>query len=175
MFKEIPLPDNVVILSVGSNLGNKLLNIESAYHQIAEKLGLSKIYHSPVIETTAWGYQSENTFYNSAVAFESDKTDPLELLKVIQNIEKEIGRVKKSIDGVYTDRVIDLDIIFFGNTIFKSETLEIPHPKMKERSFVLVPIGLLDAPFLFEGFHSYIQELIKNCSDKTPFKLIAEV
>ena len=174
MFKEIPLSHNVVILSIGSNLGNKLMNIESAYQQITEKFKLSKIYSSPVIETSPWGYQSENTFYNCAVAFESNINDPKELLNTIQHIEKEIGRAKKSIDGIYADRLIDIDIIFFGKVMLQEKDLQIPHPKMEVRSFVLNPIALIDAPFLADNFKAFVQTLIANCPDKSEFRLMNE-
>lgn len=175
MFKEIPLSDNVVVLSIGSNLGNKLENIEKVYLKLKEKLKIAELFCSPLIITESWGYDSENSFLNCAAAFETNIKNPEELLGITQNIEHEIGRTAKTSNRVYCDRLIDIDIVFFGSRKYQSSNLEIPHIKMKERSFVLVPISLLKAPFFSIDFKKYIHELITNCPDDSSFEMFTPI
>jgi len=125
-------------LSLGTNLGNKKTNLETAISLISETIGevvsVSSFYHS-----APWGFESEHDFLNVAVAVET-KLSPAELLKKTQEIEQKMGRKIKSKNGNYTDRIIDIDIIFYDDLIIDMPELKIPHPLWKERDFVRIPI-----------------------------------
>lgn len=127
-----------IYLGLGSNLGNKKENMIAAVGLLAERVGsisaLSSMY-----ETEPWGFDSENTFLNAAVVMNTSLT-PVELLYVTQEIEKEIGRISKS-NGVYHDRLIDIDIILYDNLVMHTPALTLPHPFMQDRLFVLEPLN----------------------------------
>ncbi|GMO31994.1 MAG: 2-amino-4-hydroxy-6-hydroxymethyldihydropteridine diphosphokinase [Candidatus Azobacteroides pseudotrichonymphae] len=122
-------------LSLGTNLGNKELNLLKVIALIAERIGnLSAI--SSVYETQACGFQSANLFLNMALRVETS-LQPVELLKASQEIERQMGRVKQH---QYQDRIIDIDIILYDNIVYKSEELTIPHPLYRKREFVMKPL-----------------------------------
>ena len=94
------------------------------------------------METEPWGFQSENTFLNTAVAYETTLT-PTELLAATQQVERTLGRTTKSIGGIYSDRPIDIDILLYGNETIATGELTIPHPLMHKRLFVLQPLAAI--------------------------------
>lgn len=130
---------HICFLGLGSNLGNKEENIEKAYQLIEERIGSivskSSLYYSKPVD-----FESENDFVNSVCKVESIINDPFKILKIIQEIEKQLGRKAKSINGIHTDRIIDIDILFFDNKEINTPDLIIPHPKIEERDFVKVPL-----------------------------------
>jgi deoxyguanosine kinase len=129
---------NTVFLSLGSNEGERLLNIEKALTKISEKAG--EIYlKSPIYENPPLGFESEINFYNLCVGIKT-KFSPEDLLFILQQIEIEIGRNKKTIEEQYSSRSIDIDIILFNDIVFKSILLTIPHMLFRERNFVLKPL-----------------------------------
>lgn len=97
-------------------------------------LALSGFY-----ETEPWGFRSENTFLNGALQLETSLS-PLELLKATQQIEVNMGRTQKS-NGVYHDRIIDIDILLYDDLVMQSPELTLPHPLMHQRSFVMEPLA----------------------------------
>jgi 2-amino-4-hydroxy-6-hydroxymethyldihydropteridine diphosphokinase len=128
----------LVYLALGSNLGDKPLNLSEAIAQIAEKTGkISAV--SAVYETEAWGFESDNLFLNQVISVDT-ALSPLEVLAETQQIEKNIGRTEKT-NHVYKDRIIDIDLILYDNWVFKSETLTLPHPLFHQRRFVLEPLN----------------------------------
>ncbi|MDR2843257.1 MAG: 2-amino-4-hydroxy-6-hydroxymethyldihydropteridine diphosphokinase [Candidatus Symbiothrix sp.] len=128
---------HTVFLSLGSNLGDKNLNLSTAINRIAEKTGvLSAI--SSVYETQPWGFDSENLFYNMAIKIETELT-PMDVLKSTQQIEQEMGRTQKTTHS-YADRLIDIDIILYDDLVYQSDELTIPHPHYREREFVMAPL-----------------------------------
>lgn len=128
---------SIAILSLGSNLGQREEHISRALTLLSERVGelqsVSKPYYSE-----AMGYVSKNEFCNVCAKY-STVLNPLELLKVCQAIEVEMGRIKDS-KGFLADRIIDVDIIFFDDLTISSENLEIPHPRWRERPFVTEPL-----------------------------------
>ncbi|MDR1737663.1 MAG: 2-amino-4-hydroxy-6-hydroxymethyldihydropteridine diphosphokinase [Candidatus Symbiothrix sp.] len=127
-------------LSLGTNLGDKHLNLSLALDLITEKLGaLSAV--SSIYETLPCGFESPNNFLNMAVKIETPLT-PLELLDATQAIERQLGRQTKTTDH-YQDRIIDIDIILYEDWIFVSDRLIVPHPKYRERDFVMQPLSEL--------------------------------
>lgn len=132
-------------LGLGSNLGNRRRNLITAAALLAERAGdvltLSSFY-----ETEPWGFVSENRFLNAALALETSLS-PFDLLRLTQTIEREMGRAAKSAQGIYHDRLIDIDLLLYGDEVVRSAELEIPHPHLHERRFVLEPLREI-APFL---------------------------
>lgn len=127
-----------VYLGLGSNLGDKEANIRKAIALISERVGLV-VRQSSLIMTEPWGFESENGFVNAAVKCETELT-PREVLKATQKIEREMGRKKKSTDGGYSDRCIDIDILLYDELRVDEPDLKIPHPLMLEREFVMIPL-----------------------------------
>lgn len=128
---------NTVYLSLGSNIEPRLEYMKTGIKKIGTITKLLKI--SSVVETVSVGFESDTTFFNCVVAVETNLT-PMQLLKSLKVIEKQLGRKSKSRKGVYTSRVIDIDIILFGRHILISDELIIPHPLYQKRSFVLLPL-----------------------------------
>ena len=127
-----------VYLGLGANLGNKERNLHFAVKKIQERIG-DVIILSAFYMTEPWGFQSTNFFLNAACAVQTNFF-PEEVLRMTQSIEKQIGRTKKSADGIYSDRLIDIDILLYDEVILNSKGLVIPHPQMGQRRFVLEPL-----------------------------------
>ena len=127
-----------VYLGLGSNLGNRKENLAYAIRFIGERVG-KVLRVSSFIETEPWGFESENTFVNAVILCETDLT-PRQLLGATQKIEREMGRQKKSTDGGYSDRCIDIDILLYDDLRVDEPDLQIPHPLMLKRDFVMIPL-----------------------------------
>ena len=125
-------------IGLGSNLGNKEEMLHRALSLINEHIG-SVLRTSSFLETEPWGFQSENTFLNAVCLVETTLT-PIECLKETQKIERLLGRTKKSRNGVYHDRPIDLDLLLYDDIEMNTPELTIPHPHMQERDFVMIPL-----------------------------------
>ena len=123
---------------MGSNLGDKRRNIRRAIKKIGEQIG-DVVRQSALYDTEPWGFESENTFVNAAVCVETT-LEPHDLLATTQAIEREMGRKRKSKNGIYHDRVIDIDILLYDDLTIDTPDLRIPHPLMYERDFVMVPL-----------------------------------
>ena len=128
-----------VYLGLGTNIGNKKENLTRAIETLSLALGHYTALSS-FIKTAPWGFESENTFLNCAVTFETVLL-PEELLDTTERIERELGRTAKSTGGTYHDRVIDIDILLYGNETIDTPRLTIPHPLMHLRDFVLEPLA----------------------------------
>ena len=128
-----------VFLGLGSNLGDRQAHLTQAISLIAEKVG-SVIRQSSFIETEPWGFESPNKFMNAVILCETTKT-PREVLKLTQQIERDMGRRKKSVAGGYADRPIDIDILLYDDLNVDEPDLKIPHPLMHERDFVMIPFN----------------------------------
>ncbi len=128
-----------VYLGIGTNLGDKERNILKAYDLIEKKVGRI-VRRSSIYRTEPWGFQSENEFLNTVICVETELI-PQQLLAQTQQIERQMGRKQKSRGGEYHDRVIDIDILLYGNLEVNEPNLVIPHPLMKEREFVMKPLG----------------------------------
>ena len=125
-------------LSLGSNLGDRRQLLHTAINEIAERVGRVEAISS-CIETEPVGFDSVHLFLNMAVRVTTE-LNPYELLKVLKQLERDLGRTRKSHDGVHYDRTIDIDILLYDNWEINSEELQIPHPRMWERDFVMRPL-----------------------------------
>ena len=150
-------------LALGTNLGDKKLNLNRAIEEIKKRIG-SVIKLSAFYTSEAWGFKSENSFVNAVLQVQT-KLKPEELLLETQKIEKDLGRIEKSINSSYTDRIIDIDILFYESYIINSDKLQIPHPHIKDRNFVLIPLCEIAPDFIHPTLKSSIKELTKG---KTP-------
>lgn len=151
----------ITYISIGTNQGNKLENIQQAINLIADKVG-AVLKIASVYETASWGFDSNN-FYNTCIKV-STYLPPEQLILRLLSIEKELGRTRKNSEG-YSDRLIDLDILLFDDEIIFSKTLIVPHPRMLERKFALVPLVEIARNVIhpIEKKHLYI--CLENCSD----------
>ena len=120
-------------------MGDRKGNIKLAIKQISELIG-PVVRQSALIETAPWGFHSATTFINAAVCSETSLS-PREVLQATQSIERALGRTKKSIDGQYHDRLIDIDILLYDDLHVNEPDLVIPHPHMNERQFVMQPLS----------------------------------
>lgn len=128
-------------IALGSNLGGKELNLHRAIEELQERVGevlaVSAFHYSE-----PQGFASENYFVNAVVLVET-QLDPFGLLKYLLEIERDMGRTQKSVGQQYSDRVIDLDILLYENQYIDHPELKIPHPRMRERDFVMKPLSEL--------------------------------
>lgn len=152
---------NKIVLSIGTNQGDKLENIVHCIQLIKEKIGMvtqvSKIYQTP-----SWGFESD-PFFNCALEVMSQQT-PNEILESALSIEQEMGRTRTGIEG-YQSRIIDIDLILYGDTVIESEKLTLPHPLLQERKFVLLPLADLNLEWEHPIFHKTIATLLEVCPD----------
>lgn len=125
-------------INIGSNLGNRKLNISKALQRIMGRYGWFEM--SKMVETAPWGYDSDNRFMNVGLRLVSDK-DPAEVLRDMQEIEVEISPAShRDAEGNYMDRVIDIDIVAVDELKIDTPDLQVPHPHLAEREFFLKPM-----------------------------------
>lgn len=129
---------HTVYLSLGSNLGDREATMRRAIGLLNERAG-SVDRQSSFIETEPWGFESTNKFLNMCVRLLTTLS-PEQLLMATKQIEKELGRTQKSVNGQYHDRPIDIDILMYDDIHLDTPDLTLPHPHMQEREFVMVPL-----------------------------------
>ena len=150
----------IVYLLLGSNKGDRLKYLLLAEYFISKEAG--KITQkSAVYVTQPWEKLNQPNYLNQAIELETDKS-PLQLLKILQKIEKSLGRTNK---GNYAARTIDIDILLYDAIIFNSKNLIIPHPRMHLRNFTLQPLLTLNKTYTHPILHASIEELAKICKD----------
>jgi 2-amino-4-hydroxy-6-hydroxymethyldihydropteridine diphosphokinase len=145
-------------LSLGSNLGNRRENIAKTIGRISEKIG-EVVALSDYYETEPWGFESKSKFLNVAVEVETNLY-PVDLLRTAQEIERETGRKDKSVNGIYKDRIIDIDILFYDDLILNATELIIPHPLLHKRRFVLQPLTEIAPDFVHPQLNRKIKDLV---------------
>ena len=148
---------STVYLGLGTNLGDKEVQLRTAVNEIEKRIGRIMIL-SAFYTTIPWGFTSEHTFLNAACAVETS-LNPYELLSVTQDIEKNLGRKHKSVEHHYADRLIDIDILFFDQIIIHEADLQIPHPLLTKRDFVLKPLVEIAPDFVHPINHLTIRKL----------------
>ena len=127
-----------VYLGLGTNLGDKEANLKAALEEIRKRVG-EITSQSAFYASEPWGFESDNSFLN-AVCCVYTNLSPVETLYTTQDIERMLGRLKKSVNGAYSDRIIDIDILLFDDLQINTPELTIPHPLMWERDFVKIPL-----------------------------------
>lgn len=129
---------HTVYLSLGSNLGDREATMRRAIGLLNERAG-SVDRQSSFIETEPWGFESTNKFLNMCVRLLTTLS-PEQLLMATKQIERELGRTQKSVNGKYHDRPIDIDILMYDDLQLSTPNLTLPHPHMQEREFVMIPL-----------------------------------
>ncbi len=150
-----------LFLLLGGNLGDKEQIFLNARIRLEEELG-TIIQTSSVFETEPWGFQSDDLFWNQVIVIETG-LPPLEILKKTKVIELELGRVRKA--ERYCSRSIDIDILFYDDLVLREPQLELPHPRIIGRRFVLEPLAEIAPDLLHPVFCQTIIELLENCPD----------
>jgi 2-amino-4-hydroxy-6-hydroxymethyldihydropteridine diphosphokinase len=154
---------NDVFLLTGGNIGDRIANINEAQKKIAAECG-PVVNASSVYETAAWGKEDQPGFLNQVLQIQT-ALSPAALLDTILNIEQSLGRKR----GVkYGPRNIDIDIILFNDEIIEEAGLHIPHPRMQDRRFVLVPLAEIAPGKMHPVFSKTVEQLLRECSDTLP-------
>lgn len=149
-----------VYLGLGTNLGDKEANLNIAMAEIRKRVG-EILSLSAYYITEPWGFDSKNAFLN-AVCKISTSLSPLDVLLTTQSIEKDLGRMKKSVNGQYSDRPIDIDILLYDDIVLDSPNLTIPHPLMHKRTFVMEPLSEIAPELVHPVLHKSMKEILKG-------------
>ena len=156
-----------VYLGLGTNLGDKEQNLRDAVQKIEEQVG--KIVSLSAFYVTApWGFSSDNSFLNAAVCVDTELA-PLEVLQETQMIEKELGRTQKSVNRMYSDRLIDIDLLLYEDLVLSvisasGVELTLPHPLMTERDFVMKPLAEIAPGLVHPVLGKTMKELTSSFS-----------
>ena len=162
-------------LLLGSNMGDREKNLSEALRLIEE--AFKGLVHTPVIrssvyETEAWGFESDDKFLNQAVAFDTDIDAEL-IMRMCLIIEKQVGRVRYGMNfdstgkRVYESRNIDIDMMLYGDKIIDTEILKIPHPRLHEREFALLPLTEIAPDVMHPTLHKSMRELLEEIQQQT--------
>lgn len=160
-----------VVLSIGSNQGNRLENIQSCINLIHQEIG-TVIQVSKLYETPAWGFESD-AFYNCALLLHSNSSAQ-KILGQVLKVEKQLGRIRTDQQG-YQSRIIDIDLIVFDDQVIESEKLLIPHPLMQNRKFVLLPMQDLKLNWKHPVLHKTVSELIAITPDDSVCSVVQDL
>lgn len=145
-----------VYLGLGTNLGNKKNNLKNAIKALSRELG-EPVKVSSVYQSEPWGFKSPNSFLNLVMSYNT-LLNAEQVLSICLDIEKQLGRTRKDILG-YESRIIDIDILLFGNLVVAENNLKIPHPLLKERLFVLEPLLEICEKKIFNIYSSFLENL----------------
>ena len=156
---------SVAFLGLGTNLDDRKENLRKAIEAIALKLSVCK--QSSIYETAAWGYTDQPDFLNQVIEVETGLT-PLRLLNFLKRTEVELGRIE---NFRYGPRLIDIDILFYDDLVKNTSRLQIPHPRIPERAFVLVPLNEIAPSLEHPVLGKTITELLEDVSDKAGVRL----
>lgn len=157
-----------VFLGLGSNVGDRVANVRTAYNHIHRLIGKVAKY-SHLYETQPWGNEEQEPFINQVIMINTTM-DPRELLEATTKIEREMGRVRKEKWG---PRIIDIDILFYGKRIIRDKGLEIPHPEMHKRAFVLVPMLEIAPDLEHPVLKKPIDQLYMDCEDTSDVVMLS--
>ena len=156
--------DHIVYLALGSNIGNRHTNLKMAISNLTPQMAVRK--QSPVYETPPWGFKDQPAFLNQVVRVET-YLKPEALLSHLKRLELALGRVSSFENG---PRLIDIDILFFDDLVMDTPPLVIPHPRLHERAFVLVPLADLEPDLVHPVLHKSVTALLNNV-DRSEIKL----
>ena len=158
---------NDVVISIGTNLGNKIDNVRIALEQITK---LSDIeFKSKIYLSEPWGFESKNSFLNMAVLVKTS-LQPKELLMELKKIENEMGRLKK-VKNEYEDRIIDLDILIFDQKKINSNELIVPHPRIRTRKFSILVLKDLFHNQRIPVLNSTADEMLQKVNDHSKIEV----
>lgn len=145
-------------LGLGSNLQRPVVQIKRALASLESATGIEILRASSLYRTPPWGDERQDDFINAVVQVETD-LEPMPLLRILQSIENEMGRRRSG--NRWGPRLIDIDLLLYADRQIQSEELELPHPRMHQRAFVLVPLCELDGSVTIPG-HGVAEELLRR-------------
>jgi 2-amino-4-hydroxy-6-hydroxymethyldihydropteridine diphosphokinase len=146
--------DEPIYLALGTNLGDRQANLERAIHALPPTTEIIK--QSSIYVTPPWGYESQPEFLNQVIEIRTNLS-PLRLLHYLKNIETILGRLESFRNG---PRLIDLDILFYGQRVIEEDALQIPHPRLQSRAFVLVPLAEIAPGLIHPVLNESVQSLL---------------
>ena len=152
-----------IYLLLGANQGEKLQNLRKAKQEISLQAG-AIVKVSSLYQTAAWGKNDQDDFYNEVVEIQTP-LNPQQLLSTILQIEKSLGRLRIEKWGA---RIIDIDILFYGEEIVNEANLKIPHPAIADRRFALTPLSEITPDFVHPILNKTISTLLAECTDTLP-------
>ena len=158
---------NEVFLCLGGNIGNREANLQLAILKITDTCG-QLINSSSIYETEAWGSNSSLKYLNKVILIKTNLT-PLKLLEALSHIEKNLGRIR--MQNQNTDRTIDIDILFFNNELIDLPSLQVPHPRLHLRNFVLKPLAEINGEYFHPLIKKNIKQLLLECTDNLAISL----
>jgi 2-amino-4-hydroxy-6-hydroxymethyldihydropteridine diphosphokinase len=160
----------ICYIGIGSNLGDSLRNCKHAVENLSEAEGIKLIRASSFYRTEPVGMEDQNYFVNAVVEVQTD-ISARNLLQLMQNIENEMGRTRKAKGG---PRIIDLDLLFYGQNVIKEQDLAVPHPEIHKRRFVLEPFCEIASYFIHPSFGVSIRGLKDRLDDNKIVEMIKE-
>lgn len=154
-----------VYIGLGTNLGDKEQNLRNAVQKIEEQIG-NIVSLSAFYVTAPWGFASENSFLNAAACVETALL-PFEVLQQTQGIERELGRTHKSVNRSYADRLIDIDLLLYDDLILSGTSpsgaqLDLPHPLMSKRDFVMRPLAEIAPELVHPVLRKTMKEILSE-------------
>ena len=159
-----------VYFSLGSNEGDRLKSLVKATKLIDNLVG-KVIHYSSVVETEPWGFTAETTFYNM-VLFTDTEFTPHQVLTKILDIEASLGRIRHQ--KGYTNRIIDIDILFYNSEKINDETLGIPHPLLHMRKFVMQPLVEIAPDLIHPVYNVTISELLLRLNEPKQIPVVVD-
>lgn len=160
-----------VYLGIGGNLGDRLKNIEQVLNLISERISVPEKLSS-VYVSEPWGFEHAKYFTNAVVMIKTNKTAD-EIFTITTAIELEMKRVRSN--SGYQGRTMDIDILFYGEQIIENESLTVPHPKISERLFVLLPMCEIAPDFIHPEIGKDILQLLRECSDSGKIRKLNKI
>jgi 2-amino-4-hydroxy-6-hydroxymethyldihydropteridine diphosphokinase len=148
-------------LLLGTNLGDRKKNLAAACDAIEDAVG-KIVNRSAVYETEPWGKKDQPEFLNQAVEVETELSAEALLNRVLE-IEKKLGRKR---DERWGERTMDIDILFYGDKVIHTDNLVVPHPRMAERRFVLVPLAEIGGDLMHPVLRTKVREMLEACRDQ---------
>lgn len=156
-----------IYLGLGSNIGDRKKHIYQTINKIESKIGPC-LQQSGLYKTAAWGKTNQSYFINQVIKIHTEWA-PIDILDGILAIEKQLGRIRKEKWG---ERIIDIDLLFYGSEIVELPRLLVPHPFIAERRFVLAPMHEIAPDFIHPIFERSISDLLAACPDPLPVELV---
>ena len=149
--------EHIAYLALGSNLGNRASNLKNAIDNLTPQMVVKKKSH--IYETAPWGFANQPAFFNQVVRVET-YLSPEKLIGHLKRLETALGRVPNFQNG---PRLIDMDILFFDDLVLDAEALKVPHPRLHERAFVLVPLNEIGHDLMHPVMKKSVGELLSTC------------
>ena len=153
----------IVHLLLGSNIDDRKCHLDSSIKLIEERVG-EILQRSSVYESESWGFEA-TPFYNQVLCVRTWH-NPYKVLKLVLKIEKELGRERIENSDTYNSRTVDIDLLFYQKLVINSQDLILPHPRLHERMFTLLPLNEISSDFIHPVLKMSVADLVLKCEDK---------